>query len=344
MNCRRKCWRWAAWLPAVIVIVLAAGCASSQTGNPVDTHEEFFSQLPQLPADSADVRAASAIVPFDLTGADNWDNSGNVTVDGDMLTVTSDTGRLDWVMYRYNLGLDTTLGDLSVNMTVGSGEAYVLVGDYAAGFWNLNGPYTTSATISLAGGDYISSGMAVYVVIAVYNGAVVTVNSSSLEYDDQSAGATYLDNMAGIFASNCMPCHSTALHTQGIILDTYWNAFDNAAAALAKVQADHAPTGSGSMTSEEQGIFQDWIDGGKPYGADVDYTSDVQPIISSNCSGCHTGGGKLGGIDLDGYTNAMTNAAAAWSEIKVDGMPPGGPLTGEQKDKWLAWIEQGTPE
>ena len=74
------------------------------------------------------------------------------------------------------------------------------------------------------------------------------------------------------------------------------------------------------------------------------YTSDVEPIIGSSCNGCHTGGGSLGGVDLDGYANASAEAINAWDEIRIDDMPPGGPLASGEKDLWLAWIEQGTPE
>ncbi len=150
--------------------------------------------------------------------------------------------------------------------------------------------------------------------------------------------------MAEIFASNCMPCHSTASAQSGIILDTYWNSFENADAALAKALSDHAPSALAELTQTEKFTFQAWVDAGKPYGEAVTYTSDIEPIISMDCSGCHTGGGSSGGVDLDGYANAAAGASASWDEIRIDDMPPGTPLTGEQKDKWLAWIEQGTPE
>lgn len=322
----------------------AAACGGASPSEPADTHAGFFAQLPLLPDDAPAGRRASDLVPIELTGADNWDNSGNVTVDGDSLTVTSIADRLDWVMYRYNLGLETSTGDLTVNMTADTGEAYVLVSNYTAGFWQIHGPYTGQAVIDLSGGMYFSPGLAVYAVVAVYDGAEATIASSSLIHDNQVATPDYLSGMADIFADNCMPCHSTASATSGIILDTFWNAHENADAALAKALADHAPSGAGTLDAGDKDTFQAWVDAGKPYGAAVSYTSDIDPIISMNCSGCHTGGGTAGGVDLDGYANAAAEASASWDEIRIDDMPPGGPLSSEQKDKWLAWIEQGTSE
>ena len=144
-------------LTTVVCMCLAvAGCGGASSRGLVDDHPGFFAQLPALPDDVLPVRSASDLVPLELTGADNWDNSGNVMVNGDSLTVTSDTGRLDWVIYRYNLGLETSTGDLTVNLMADAGEAYVLVSDYTAGFWMLHGPYTGQAVIDLSGGMFFS--------------------------------------------------------------------------------------------------------------------------------------------------------------------------------------------
>lgn len=338
-------WKHMMLLAAAVAVLITAGCAGSSTPTTSDTHADFFAQLPQMPYDAPVIKATRADVPLNLTGDENWDNSGNVTVDGNSLTVTSAAGRLDWVMYRYNVGQDTTLGDLTINVSAVTGEFYVLVAGYGVGYWRLYGPFTDSVGVGLgSGGDFLSSGFQTYAVVAVYNGAEVTVDDSSLIYDDQAAPPDYLNNMQALFADNCMPCHSTANHTQGIILDTYWNSYENADAALAKALSDHAPSGNAMLTQEQKDMFQAWVDNNEPYGADVTYTNYVSGVTAANCSPCHTGGNSSGGVNFDSYANANSAASLAWTEIKSDGMPPSGPLTGEEKDKWLAWINQGTPE
>ena len=76
----------------------------------------------------------------------------------------------------------------------------------------------------------------------------------------------------------------------------------------------------------------------------VTYTNDIEPILSANCTGCHQAGGASGGIALDTYTDAMTNANVSFTDIQADLMPPGGPLSAADKALFQAWIDDGLLE
>lgn len=59
----------------------------------------------------------------------------------------------------------------------------------------------------------------------------------------------------------------------------------------------------------------------------VDFSTTIQPIFNARCSGCHTGGARLGGLSLD-HRVAIENLVNAPSTITAAGMPrvtPGDP-------------------
>jgi hypothetical protein len=76
----------------------------------------------------------------------------------------------------------------------------------------------------------------------------------------------------------------------------------------------------------------------------VTYTDDIQPLLAANCVGCHNDGFSAGGIRLDTYEQASANASAANSEIQAGDMPPGGPLSNENKALFQQWLDDGKPE
>jgi len=88
----------------------------------------------------------------------------------------------------------------------------------------------------------------------------------------------------------------------------------------------------------------------------VDYTSQIQTIFTSNCTGCH---GNSGGLTLTSYSNVMAggNSGAVivandhansllWQRVNNGEMPPGNnpDLTAAQVSLVALWIDEGALE
>ena len=71
----------------------------------------------------------------------------------------------------------------------------------------------------------------------------------------------------------------------------------------------------------------------------VTYTKNISVILSS-CVGCHSKSSAGGGIKLDSYADASTNAAASLADIKSGKMPKSSAKLGDcivtQYEKWIS--------
>lgn len=96
-------------------------------------------------------------------------------------------------------------------------------------------------------------------------------------------------------------------------------------------------------------------DGGTldPPGCETDsisYSAFVQPIIQSNCIGCHSGNNARAGVRLD--LHAFVRGAAVSGQLvgvlNGDGgfsvMPPAGKLDDCTISKITSWVDDGAPE
>ena len=68
----------------------------------------------------------------------------------------------------------------------------------------------------------------------------------------------------------------------------------------------------GDNDSNSDNSNQDSGDDNTP--AAVTYIADIKPIIDNNCSGCHTNGGKSGGLSLDSFSLAKTSFSNTTSD------------------------------
>ena len=78
----------------------------------------------------------------------------------------------------------------------------------------------------------------------------------------------------------------------------------------------------------------------------VTYSGTIAPILSSNCTSCHSGGAPSGSITLTGYTNVQTIAAsgALMNALKgtgVPAMPLSGSLSACKISQVQIWIRNG---
>lgn len=324
------------------------GCTGLQGRANAGAGEGVADLLPSFPVDDFTGRIASEQTQSVIDGSVTWDNSLGVEINGSHIVITSLEGNLEYAMYRHEIGFETSLYELTVDLTATGGEgAWVCIADYGANRWQVLGPYTSQEVIPVDTGGFLStSAKNFFVAVIAYDGTSVDLTSTTLTYESGVAPpSTYVGTMQAVFNANCMDCHNSENATMGIVLDSYWRAFENADAALTKILADHAPSGFGSMTAEEKALFQEWVTDNKPYGEVVTYTNFVVNLTINSCSPCHTGGNSRNGVNWDTYENAFPFGELAWQRIKEDVMPKNGPpLPDADKDKWLAWVEQGMPE
>ena len=90
----------------------------------------------------------------------------------------------------------------------------------------------------------------------------------------------------------------------------------------------------------------------------VDYTSQIQTIFSSDCTGCHSYGNASGGLNLTAYSSVMAggNSGAVivandhansllWQKVNTGAMPQNNPaLPQSQIDLIALWINEGALE
>ena len=95
----------------------------------------------------------------------------------------------------------------------------------------------------------------------------------------------------------------------------------------------------------------------EPEVPSVTFKNDILPIFAESCAlaGCHVGGDAQGGLDLSDYDSFSSggNSGAAFvagdgdgslvvKRIDGGGMPPiGAPLTAEQIQFFIDWIDNG---
>ena len=80
--------------------------------------------------------------------------------------------------------------------------------------------------------------------------------------------------------------------------------------------------------------------------ANVTYNVTIAPILSSNCTSCHSGGAPSGSILLTSYANVQTAAASGtlMNALKGNGvpiMPPSGAISACKKNQVQIWISKG---
>ncbi len=118
------------------------------------------------------------------------------------------------------------------------------------------------------------------------------------------------------------------------------------------------PKGSTQLTAQEIFIIKAWISMGALNQSNCTvcdttqfkFTTDVQPIITNWCVGCHSTTNAVGGYDLSTYTgvvNSISNNKLMGSIKHTSGysaMPQNGSqLSGCQISKIQSWINAGHP-
>lgn len=76
------------------------------------------------------------------------------------------------------------------------------------------------------------------------------------------------------------------------------------------------------------------------------YSADIKPFVTANCNAtaCHNAGSLNG--DFTGYTGLKTKADNGSLKSRVcdqKNMPPTGPCSTDQINKFTCWIQSGSP-
>ena len=209
------------------------------------------------------------------------------------------------------------------------------------------------------------------------------IDTTEMPVDTSDMTGTPCDPEVVYFATDVLPilisncafsgCHSAASAQDGVILTDYANvietadveAFDLGDSELYEVitedDADDImpPPPNNPLTQAQIQTISAWIlQGAQNLTCDPDaegcdtenvsFAATIQPVLQSNCTGCHGGGSPSAGIDLTGYAGVKTVAddgrlygSIAW-QPGFSPMPQGGAQLSECAiAQFESWIEAG---
>lgn len=174
-----------------------------------------------------------------------------------------------------------------------------------------------------------------------------------------------------IFISSCAKsnCHDAVTHEEGFVLDSYNNIIRKGVspgkASESKLYTVLFETGEDQMPPDaplsqtQKDLIKNWINEGAKNTVDCDcncdvtkftYSGTIQPLLNTNCVGCHKPGSLGGGIDLSTYNvvkTQVTNGKLLGSVTHASGfiaMPQGGnKLSDCQITQITNWINAGSP-
>ena len=73
----------------------------------------------------------------------------------------------------------------------------------------------------------------------------------------------------------------------------------------------------------------------------ISYKTDIEPIMSANCTSCHNANQASGGVNLSTYANVSKYASSSLNAMNNGSMPPSGKLPSGTIQKLNCWISQG---
>lgn len=83
-----------------------------------------------------------------------------------------------------------------------------------------------------------------------------------------------------------------------------------------------------------------------PSGATASFATDINPVVSTKCTGCHSGNFPSAGLSLTSHAVISANIGKIVNRIQGVGslMPQGGPaLDAATINKFKAWQTAGVP-
>ena len=179
-----------------------------------------------------------------------------------------------------------------------------------------------------------------------------------------------------IFISTCAKpgtgCHDAGSAAEGIVLDNYANIMAGGEGIVpgspssSKYYRRMTTTNTGSvmppapyprLDAAQLAIINQWISEGAQNttncGCDstkFSYSGSIKPLMTSYCTGCHSGSSPSAGVDLSNYTNVKNyvDNGQLWGTVKHNPgfhpMPKGGAMFSAcQLSQINQWIAAGAP-
>lgn len=160
---------------------------------------------------------------------------------------------------------------------------------------------------------------------------VQNVNTTPVNGPVPNNGVCFESEILPLLQSNCAKsgCHDAATQKEGYILDSYANIMRKGIVAgkadNSKIYKVLFETGSDKMpqppnpdlTAAQKSLIGKWINEGAKNTvncatncdtAQFKYGANIAPVLSANCTGCHSGAGASGGVDLSNYNSVKTLA------------------------------------
>jgi hypothetical protein len=174
-----------------------------------------------------------------------------------------------------------------------------------------------------------------------------------------------------ILRSNCAKsgCHDAVTAEEDVVLDSYNSVMQTGDIKPCKPSQSKIievlsgggedlmpPIGSTPLTSEQISILETWIAQGAENficenacdTTNVTFSGSIQPLVSTNCAGCHSGSSPSGTISLTNYTEIAAIATnGMMMTVLTNGpttiMPPSGALPACKVDMVRIWVDAGAP-
>jgi uncharacterized membrane protein len=176
-----------------------------------------------------------------------------------------------------------------------------------------------------------------------------------------------------IISSNCAMsgCHDAATSSDGVTLTSYegvrrevspgnledseiWELINETDPDKLMPRPPRAP-----LTEDQKNLIRSWILQGadnlvcndQPSGcspANVSFAADIQPIINTNCIGCHNASTLSGGVNLSSHSGVLVVAQSGklYNAVSQNGlatpMPPNGKLPACDIQKIKVWVDEGS--
>jgi hypothetical protein len=347
-NMVRRFYQFAAC--TLLLVLVSCGGSSVPTGAPPASGDPPFDPgLPSLQQLAAGGHQVSAPMPHVINGSDAIAKSDAAAVLDTSMEIPSDFGTAEWAIYQFATGGEPLL-DLTVDYTDFSGTStWVALGNFAQSAWVFSGPYPVSGPpIDISGGAYVSPGNDFFFAVVTFDGTFSKVNSATINTD--VAPTTFA------ISGTVLQDGTTAL--PGVQMTLNPGAMNATTDSAGDYQFSGVSNGAYTVTPELSGyVFtpvsqnvnvsdadETGVDFSATAQALITYTSDIKDLLDTNCVGCHKAGHASGGIQLDTYTTAKSNANAANEKIQSGQMPPGGPLSAGEKALFQDWLDDGLLE
>jgi len=206
------------------------------------------------------------------------------------------------------------------------------------------------------------------------NDTMVTSKDTIKNGNPCSPDTVYFErDILPLIGSNCAKsgCHDANTATDGVDYSSYTSTINTGRVVpglpnnskmytmLSKSSNIMPPAPNAELTAAQKALIAKWITQGAQNlkcsdcdTANVGWAKNIEPLITNNCTGCHSGGSPSGNVSLTNYAEVKVqalNGKLYGTTAKLSGfkaMPPYGsnPLDACQVKAIGKWVAQGAPQ